>query len=302
MAFRVTPAVRSAATAVGAASWVQGSYSRDVSAAASLDTTLYDDSTVTILDIRSTFNAVMAGGAARELQRRMPLEWQQNDFSLVQKIVRDCVERVLTDPAIPRVSSTTALEAAYERSAVHPDIRGIFAPLLEAPPQSVPTVPVEDWNALVKEHHCALCLDVLAAPVIINCSHDFCGDCMNGYLRSADTGSEDPTCFCPLCRAEIESKGIYNRGLDAIIVKKVEDLPGVSDQSKDWGRRRGDYFSSRRGQKDATDNDDSEEDDLMSFRFINPDDYIKYAVFFASAAVVGVLIDSVMKHRRLECI
>ena len=300
MAFRVTPAVRSAATAVGAASWVQGYYYRDVSAAASIDVTLYDDnSVVTIGDIRSSFNAVMAGGAARELQRRMPLEWQNNDFSVVQKLVRDCVERVLTDPAIPRMRSTAALAAAYEQSTIHKDIRGIFSPLLEASPQPVPSIPIEEWNALVKEHHCALCLDVLAAPVIISCSHDFCGDCMNGYMKS--TEGEGATCFCPLCRAEIESKGIYNRGLDAIIVKKVEALPGVSSQSKDWGRRRGDYFSSLSG-RDTAGDENNEDNDVMAFRFINPDDYIKYAVFFASAAVVGVLIDSLMKHRRLESI
>ena len=34
------------------------------------------------------------------------------------------------------------------------------------------------WESICESHGCCLCLDVLACPVISNCSHAFCGECI----------------------------------------------------------------------------------------------------------------------------
>ena len=72
------------------------------------------------------------------------------------------------------------------------------------------------WESLCESHGCCLCLEVLACPTISNCSHTFCGECLDEYMikvtedsapQSTSLLSSSPSIvhYCPLCKEEIKS-------------------------------------------------------------------------------------------------
>ena len=40
------------------------------------------------------------------------------------------------------------------------------------------------WEQIVADHPCLICCDVLAAPVVIGCTHTFCGQCVMQYMEA----------------------------------------------------------------------------------------------------------------------
>jgi uncharacterized protein YbaR (Trm112 family) len=89
-----------------------------------------------------------------------------------------------------------------------------------------------EYIELCNEHKCAFCLDILACPHNINCGHSFCADCLEKYL---DSDQVDIIC-CPVCREEVAHDGVYERKLDEIIFKMVENL-NPSAEKVEWMRR-----------------------------------------------------------------
>jgi hypothetical protein len=114
----------------------------------------------------------------------------------------------------------------------------------------VPTFPatkprVSDWTAMEDKYSCAICHDVMAAPVILPCSHDFCAGCVEDMNNAVHAHSLDVEVVrtCPCCRAEY-THAIYQRTLDADIHEQVlkmdEKALSTSERSlrAEWLKRR----------------------------------------------------------------
>lgn len=100
------------------------------------------------------------------------------------------------------------------------------------------------WNELVNDHKCMICSDLLAGPVILGCSHSFCGVCVNQMKEAWESDDSDTVYTCPSCRHEIENE-IFERVLDDIIAQKVTEVPDC-EPKRDWAIRRQAYQKVRR--------------------------------------------------------
>lgn len=70
----------------------------------------------------------------------------------------------------------------------------------------------------IENKTCAICLDNITHPIILDCTHIFCGTCIINLLNST-TATNDNIKSCPNCRKEI--KGTEN--LTAIVPIKIEE-------------------------------------------------------------------------------
>lgn len=100
------------------------------------------------------------------------------------------------------------------------------------------------WNELVNDHKCMICSDLLAGPVILGCSHSFCGVCVNQMKEAWESDDSDTIYTCPTCRHEIENE-IFERVLDDIIAQKVTEVPDC-EPKRDWAIRRQAYQKATR--------------------------------------------------------
>lgn len=82
------------------------------------------------------------------------------------------------------------------------------------------------WAAMEDKYGCAICHDILAAPVILPCSHDFCSECIEAHTNSICACSLDIDVVrsCPCCRASYDSNPIYERTLDVDIYDQVKHM------------------------------------------------------------------------------
>ena len=67
----------------------------------------------------------------------------------------------------------------------------------------------------IKNKTCAICLDNITNPILLDCTHIFCGSCLIQYLNNIN----GVTKRCPECRCEIAS----TENLTAIVPNKVEN-------------------------------------------------------------------------------
>ena len=83
------------------------------------------------------------------------------------------------------------------------------------------------WENLTAEHPCLICCDLLAAPVISQCGHSFCGVCITDYVSSVEKNHEvDVELQCPACREFMPPNRLtYERHLDGIIEGLVDRIP-----------------------------------------------------------------------------
>lgn len=302
MAFRITPAAKTLAPALGALVWTQldGQTAGfgHVHTAAGLLTTDNEDHPMflyTRSDIRSTYRAVISGRASTEICRRMPKEWTSKDFSMVTDLIGECVETVLRSDAMRLTPSVEGIADAYMQEGMNARITRIFNPLMSSMPAHA-DLSLDDWNRIVRDHKCSICQDVLAAPVIIDCTHNFCGSCLLTYTKTPPCAQGKAIHFCPECRVEIESNGIYERALDEMITKKVEGLPSGSEQILDWKKRRNEYL--RLMKANQLPSLTGPESESFEHRFTDAEDFIKWAVFFVAAVTVGVLVNRHMTSQK----
>ena len=78
---------------------------------------------------------------------------------------------------------------------------------------------------------CPICLELLFAPVALNCSHTFCQHCIGIWRKENNT--------CPCCREEIMSANRVNT-LDKIIDKvesEMDEQEGEEKQDEDKKKR-----------------------------------------------------------------
>ena len=69
----------------------------------------------------------------------------------------------------------------------------------------------------IENKTCAICLDNITHPIILDCTHIFCGPCIINLLNSST--QNDNIKKCPTCRTEIRSA----ENLTAIVPVKIED-------------------------------------------------------------------------------
>ena len=70
---------------------------------------------------------------------------------------------------------------------------------------------------------CPICLGLLFAPVVLNCTHTFCQHCIGEWREESNT--------CPSCRKEIESENRVNL-LDKILEKVESEIDKKEDKDK----------------------------------------------------------------------
>jgi hypothetical protein len=127
-------------------------------------------------------------------------------------------------------------------SAIRNKIRSSPAQATRAPAPSTPLLCTlnDQWAQLIGSHKCCLCLDLLAAPCILNCGHSFCGECITSHSSRVSVEDHDglvvsPT--CPMCRTVITTQPTFERVLDEDIEQKVKAFPDCSEK-RDWCFRR----------------------------------------------------------------
>ncbi|XP_012920779.1 E3 ubiquitin-protein ligase TRIM58 isoform X1 [Heterocephalus glaber] len=70
---------------------------------------------------------------------------------------------------------------------------------------------------LQEDARCAVCLDLLRAPVTVDCGHSFCAACVRALL-DAQPRSPARAPRCPQCRADVRPEGVRpNRQLAALV-------------------------------------------------------------------------------------
>lgn len=101
-----------------------------------------------------------------------------------------------------------------------------------------------EWDRLVDDYQCGICRDLLACPNLTDCTHSFCGSCIEAYYdNQAARHTGTPHAPCPICRADI-STSTFERVLDRDIARKVEGWlqsergGGACGLVVEWRRRR----------------------------------------------------------------
>ena len=150
------------------------------------------------------------------------------------------------------------------------------------------------WESICLSHGCSLCLDVLACPVISNCSHTFCGECLDAYMvKVCEDASSSPSVahYCPLCKEEIVSvtfERIFHRDICEKIASAglcANDNPAMAE----WKRRCEVYeqkMQQNRVHKICGRNDHDSDDDNNER---NEDDFTT-SVFFLALTVVLIVV------------
>ena len=98
------------------------------------------------------------------------------------------------------------------------------------------------WEDLSGDHSCMICREMLAAPLITNCSHSFCGVCLSEHVDKITSIDIDVVHPCPVCSDPI-SFTTYERVLDENIAKKAATINGGFLKVR-WQDRRRQYLKS----------------------------------------------------------
>ncbi len=62
------------------------------------------------------------------------------------------------------------------------------------------TLNYQNYSKLYENLTCTICRELLKSPVYLKCSHRFCKDCIERYIRTG------PKRSCPNCRGELTTK------------------------------------------------------------------------------------------------
>jgi hypothetical protein len=164
------------------------------------------------------------------------------------------------------------------------------------------------WEKIRDEYKCALCLDVLAAPTLLECSHNFCGVCAEELVSRCVPCSPvyDGDCVvvsCPTCRTEIHSNPVFERMLDQKIEEAARTVPDNFAPKMAWAERRAEYtkiLRQRAIEKKAAPSAapahfarefgiDLNSDSYELNDFLNNDPFWYAAITFAVSVLLGVM-------------
>lgn len=120
----------------------------------------------------------------------------------------------------------------------------------QTPAQKVPSIKAADreaWEKLFLAYPCTICQDVLAAPVLTDCGHSFCGVCVDDYLQScvSEDAEVDVAHNCPMCARAITQAVRFEHLMDQHICEAVEALPPCKERA-DWEERRAAFLKTMR--------------------------------------------------------
>lgn len=141
------------------------------------------------------------------------------------------------------------------------------------------------WSELASQHNCVICMDVLAAPVITNCGHSYCGECLAAHMESCTPLTDDVEVVhpCPTCRTEITSV-TYERGYDTSIAASVERVAPCP--AKDEYNDRRNAYMKRRQQESISNECDYDEAGVM------------FVMGLAVAVLALIVIEVAKSYRR----
>lgn len=118
-------------------------------------------------------------------------------------------------------------------------------------------VELSPWAMLQAKYTCSICLDVLAAPTVLHCSHSFCGACLTDYVESCVScmpESVEVVKSCPECRTEFTTY-TYEKLLDEDIACQAEAIDRsrmstVEEECRDsWRKRRSQFLELTRARR-----------------------------------------------------
>jgi hypothetical protein len=97
------------------------------------------------------------------------------------------------------------------------------------------------WAELCNKYPCSICVDVLAAPVVLDCGHSFCGVCISDYFNCCASADVEVVHECPCCHAESSCAARYERAFDNVVQDDVEKVPYCADK-EEWQARHRKYM------------------------------------------------------------
>ena len=248
---------------------------------------------VTPEEFQCSLDAIFQGKTGQELFLQLPKTVPKAKIPLLQACFTDALERFICHsdalPAQNNIEMSERMSEAYNRSKIQQDLLMKCAYLENSDLEQLPNKILieEKWNGIVKDQKCLLCIDLLAAPVILSCSHSFCGSCLHNYMNHKSDEDKNVGYFCPTCRHQIESKSIYERHLDTSIVNQVDNLGFSCEQIDDWRIRRNEHIERMKISVNKRDcNYEEEDDDYEGSSFENLESFLKWAIPFVAVFIV----------------
>lgn len=172
----------------------------------------------------------------------------------VMEVFRERPETVAAIIPGADAAQTVAVLSIMKHVVTNPDLIDSVADIIKKNEKeekkkivsSVPSFehPPKEWLELRYKYPCCICQDVLAAPVLLECEHSFCGHCIEENCQACQSDDVEVVYKCPVCCEEY-AEPRYERQLDDIICEAVEDIPDCRAK-RDWMERRDLYLSERK--------------------------------------------------------
>eukprot|EP01039_Chlorochromonas_danica_P010021 gene10021-11082_t len=159
------------------------------------------------------------------------------------------VSRIVSDPNLIRNIKRSINNRESQIGADR-----ISLPVHDLPPDSSGF-----WNDLSSKFPCTICLDVLAAPVVLECGHSFCGICIQEYYETCESKDIEVIHDCPNCCLPFSKSFRYELALDQVIQTSIEKAPACKE-SQEWKERRQKYLAFRQKRKDEVKTEQGDSD------------------------------------------
>ena len=181
-------------------------------------------------EIDSAMNSMASSRRGALLDSFLPPQF--NDLSTAEQDralshILQGVRNVLSDPVLSHDITLRAKKAVNGGDFLKTSLHHQPPPLHYDQKHVNVTQSIDRWENLIAEHPCLICCDLLAAPVIAQCGHSFCGVCITDYVSSVEKNEEvDVEHMCPACREFMPPNRLtYERHLDGIIEGLVDRIP-----------------------------------------------------------------------------
>jgi hypothetical protein len=148
------------------------------------------------------------------------------------------------------------------------------------------------WNKLAEKYFCSVCLDVFAAPHILECGHTYCWDCLYDLKNSCSSEDNSVTVVheCPECRHPMNGDATLELRYDEIICKEVDEIPDCVEK-QNWKDKRQRFVKHRETvakvvpKAEANISEDDEEDDDEDWNIV-----LQYLVPIITLVTVCIII------------
>lgn len=156
----------------------------------------------------------------------------------------DNVRKVVTDPELI-LAAKTSIEKKKAAKAITTEKPAISICMGQQISKA--------WSELFLKFPCTICQDVIAAPVVLDCGHSFCGLCINEYYNSCVSDDTEVMHSCPVCKEDFTDDFRYEINYDQCVQYDVNAFPECEDKQK-WEQRRTAYLELRKEkEKEAAD-------------------------------------------------